>query len=379
METFLSQHPESIIGTVSTFDRLIFKGHLSAFYPKGAFQRFLSKQGVLLKDFGSYVETATKELKIHAQRVAHEAARPFIYLQSAATAASGDSKEKRAKAIAAEDGITEGLICVFSTLETCSSFGVAFNRETRKLEVVRQRRKCLHFYFYFYDPEFGFMHVRLQSWFPFTIQIYINGREWLAQQLTKRRIPFDRYDNKIIRVADLGATTALCKKSARRRWPRVLNAFARLVNPHLATIRRTGFGGYYWVADQGEYATDIMFRSCASLEALIPDLVELSTTAFSAEDLLRFLGRKLHGNFKGEVTTDLKRRPEGRRVKHRVKRNSLKMYNSVNVLRVETTINNPREFRVLRTVQSRDGRGTRHQWFPQQRCASATLHFATSL
>jgi hypothetical protein len=311
---------------------LIFKGHLTAFFPQGAFGRFLSQQGVLLKDFGAYVEKATKELKAHAKKLADDAGRPFRYLESASTAAKGNSKEDQARALAARDGITDGLICVFYTLETCWSFGVQGNYKTHHLEVVRRRRKCLHFYFYFQDREFSFMHVRLQSWFPFTIQIYINGREWLARQLEQRRIRYQRYDNKITQVTDLAAK-ALCKKLIHRKWPRVLNAFARRVNPHLEIIHRAGFGGYYWVIDQSEYATDVLFDERTSLNVLFPALVELSMTAFSAEDVLRFMGRKPHGNFKGEVTTDLKRRPEGQRVKHRMKRNSLKMYDPVNVLR----------------------------------------------
>jgi hypothetical protein len=362
MEKFLNQHQEAINGTISTFDRLIFKGHLTAFFPQGAFGRFLSTQRVLLKDFGAYVEKATQALKAHAKKLADDTGRPFRYLQSASTAARGASKEDQAKAIAARDGITDGLICVFYTLETCSSFGVQGNYKTHHLEVVHQRRKCLHFYFYFQDREFGFMHVRLQSWFPFTIQIYINGREWLAGQLEQRHIRYQRYDNKITQITDLAAAKALCKKLIHRKWPRVLNALARRVNPHLEIIHRAGFGGYYWVIDQSEYATDVLFDRRASLNALFPALVELSMTAFSAEDVLRFLGRKLHGNFKGEVTTDLKRRTEGQRVKHRMKRNSLKMYDPVNVLRVETTINNPREFRILRVVQTREGRQRR--WMP---------------
>lgn len=362
METFLSIHRDVITGTVSTFDRLIFKGHLSGFFPKGAFARFLARQGVLLKDFGRHVEAATAEVKAHVQKLAEAAGRPFIYLETASTAASGASKEAQAQAIAVRDGITEGLICVFSVLEPCRSFVVRSNHETQRLEVVRKRRKCLHFYCYYLDPEFGFMHVRLQSWFPFEIQIYINGREWLARQLDQRGIAYQRYDNKLTQVADLSTAQKLCEKFARRKWPRVLDAFARRLNPHLPTIRQAGFKGYYWVADQCEYATDVLFRDRASRQALFPALVELSLTAFSAEDVLRFLGRKLHGNFQGDVTTDLKRRPEGRRVKHKMKRNALKMYDPANVLRVETTINNPREFRVLRVIETPQGRQRR--WVP---------------
>ena len=362
MQTFLSIHHDVITGALSTFDRLIFKGHLSGLYPEGAFARFLNSQHVLLKDFAAYAETTSAQLKAHAQQVAAAAQRPYIYLAAASTAASGHSKEAQAWAIAKRNGLTEGLICVFAAVEPCRTFTVRGNRETHRLEVVREARKCLHFYFYYLDREFGFMHVRLQSWFPFTLQIYVNGREWLARQLDQRRIAYQRYDNKLTQVADLPAAQALCEKFAHRHWPRLLDAFARQVAPLLPTLRRAGFRGYFWSVDQAEYATDVLFRDRASLEALLPALQELAITAFSADDVLRFLGRKLHGNFQGEVTTSLKRRREGRRVKHSLKRNSLKLYDVLNVLRIETTLNNPREFRVLRVLQTEQGRQRR--WRP---------------
>lgn len=224
---------------------------------------------------------------------------------------------------------------------------------------------------YYLDREFGFtphlpvgagVHVRLQSWFPFTLQVYVNGREWLARQLDRRGLAYQRYDNKLTQVADLSTAQALCETFAHRRWPRLLDAFARQVNPCLPTLRRAGFRGYFWSVDQAEYATDVLFRDRAALEALLPALQEVATTAFSAEDVLRFLGRTLHGNFQGEVTTSLKRRREGRRVKHAMKRNSLKLYDVLNVLRIETTLNNPREFRVLRLLETKQGRQRR--WCP---------------
>ena len=85
-----------------------------------------------------------------------------------------------AQEIAQRDGVREGLVCVMSALEPCMSFRVKGNRETCKLEVARERRKCLHYYFYFIDSEFGLIHIRLESWFPLEMQIWMNGREWLA-------------------------------------------------------------------------------------------------------------------------------------------------------------------------------------------------------
>ena len=362
MTTFESVHQDEILGSLTTFDRMIFRGYLTGFFPDGAFQRFLNRRGVLLKDFGRFVEGATAKVKEHVMRLAATAGRPYVYLESAHTAASGTSKEDVAREIAERDGIKEGLVCVLAVVEPCWSFDVRRNREKKKLEVVRRRRKCLHFYLYRIDREFGWMHVRLQSWFPFTIQIYINGREQLSRRLDELGIGYARYDNCFLRIDDLAKAQELCENFAHRSLVGVFHRFARELNPWLRTIQGLGFGRYYWVLDQCEGATDVMFRDRATLEALLPDLLDHAVLSLSAEDVLRYLGRKLHGNFRGEVLTDLKKRPEGFRVKHTMKRNSVKMYDKLSVLRIETTINNPHEFKVLRVLET--PAGTKRRWLP---------------
>src|SRR5439155_24878747 len=134
------------------------------------------------------------------------------------------------------DGITEGLVCVLSAVEPCSSFDVVGNRQTRRLEIRRRRRKCLYLYFYFLEPDLGLIHVRLQSWFPFEIQVYMNGREILAKQLTRRGIGFGRYANAFTAITDCAAARRLADRLARRRWHLVLRDLAARVNPFLPTI-----------------------------------------------------------------------------------------------------------------------------------------------
>jgi len=141
MDTFLSIHQNDIVGTLSMFDRMIFKGYLSGFFPKGAFGAYLSGQGVLLKDFGRFVQEHTKTLKAHIEGLAQAAGRPLQYLSSS----TGLSKEDLARAVAERDGVSEGRVCIFSVLETCMSFEVQGNRPRHKLEVVRRQRKCLHY------------------------------------------------------------------------------------------------------------------------------------------------------------------------------------------------------------------------------------------
>lgn len=164
----------------------------------------------------------------------------------------------------------------------------------------------------------------------------------------------ERYDNTFLHLQDPAAVPALCDEFAHRECARVLDAFARKVNPKLALIEQAGCGGYYWTIYwtiyQAEIATAVMFKDHARLRQVWPDLRQAALTAFSAEDVLRFLGRKLHGNFQGEVKSALKKRPAGWRIKHWLKGNAIKMYDKLSVLRSETTINNAREFKVLQST-----------------------------
>src|SRR3989304_2236260 len=112
-----------------------------------------------------------------------------------------------------------------------------------KLEVIRRRTKCLHYYFYYLDAELGFIHIRLQSWFPFQLQVYVNGRECLSRYLDQQGIAYERYDNTFTQIDDLAAAQAFCMKFAHFDWPPVLNALATRVNPILKVIQEAGFGG----------------------------------------------------------------------------------------------------------------------------------------
>jgi hypothetical protein len=344
---FEDVHADRIVGTLTTFDRMIFKGHLTRLYAPGI-SAMLWRLGFPLTEFTNYATAATEELTANAKAVAAEAGRPYFYSDRSRRRGGDLTKEDTARAIADRDGISEG-------------GGVRVQRRRAVLVVPGASRSshpplggdpsgtqvCAS-QVYLIDAEFGFMHVRVQAWIPYEIQIYVNGREWLARQLDAAGVGYRRYDNALLSVEDPEIADTLCDKLAHRPWPRLLNAFARRVNPLLTKSTAAGFGGYYWVLDQAEIATDVMFQTRPQLFAIWPDLVRHASVNLSSTDVLRFLGRKLHPALKAEVLTEAKRRPEGWRIKHRLARNWVKVYDKASVLRVETTINNPREFRVLR-------------------------------
>jgi hypothetical protein len=347
---FESAHREQLRGTLTTVDRLIVHGHLSRLWFPNHMAYFLDRLGVhIVRDFGRFVKQASSKVIAHAEALARKAGRPFIYQDRVV-----HGKDDLARQIAARDGITEGLICVFSTVEPAMCFGLAGG-------AIRPRlRKCLHLYFYVIDRELGFIHIRLQTWFPFQIQIYMNGHEWLARQLERRGIGFERYENCFLSIDDVPLAQRLSASFIRRRWTRLFDAFARRINPWLPVIRKHNFGSYYWCIDACEVSTDLMWHARSRLLEVLDDLFDYALRAFSADDVVRFLGLKCRPQT-GDLETRHARRPEGRRIKHRIRQNWLKLYDKWSVLRVETVINNPADFRVLRFEDDHRGR-RRGRW-----------------
>ena len=156
-----------------------------------------------LKDFTAYAKATTERIANNARKLVTDAGRPVISFDHVKTRNRTQHKDELAKSIAERDGITEGIVCLISAVESCFSFQVRKRYESGKLELFRRERKCLHHYLYLIDPEFGFMHVRIQGWIPYECQIYINGREWLARQLDHRGIGYVRYDNSLLAIDDL--------------------------------------------------------------------------------------------------------------------------------------------------------------------------------
>ena len=155
-----------------------------------------------------------------------------IYLNS-----SKESKEKIALQALKDYPIKEGLVCIIGVLEIANSLDVQGNKATHKLELKTKKRKCLHYYFYYLDREFGWMHVKIQTWFPFEIQVYINGREYISKQLDKENIKYSRYDNCFTDIENIEKANDLASKIHSKDWSNTFDKFSHEVNPILKKLQ----------------------------------------------------------------------------------------------------------------------------------------------
>jgi hypothetical protein len=349
--SFIQAHPADVIGVLHGFDRLRLQGTLRSLYHPDVMALYLRRAGVLWKDFKAHVTGLTERIRQAAADLAQQHHRPMIYLASSAT-----DKEDLARHYQRRDRVRSGLITVLSAVEPCRTWFMCGNRATQKLELKLQWGKCLHFYFYWVVEPWGWLHVRVQTWFPFLVQICLNGREWLARQLDAAGIGYRRVDNCFPWIADLPRAQALMDQQIHTHWQRLLGRLLDQCHPLHREITRPLGLEYYWTVAQSEYAADVMFRRRAALERIYPALVHHAVMSFGAEQVLRFLGRRDRLGVNDEVLTDRRRGPEGVRVKHWLNDNSLKFYDKGSVLRSEATINEPKDFRVWRASE-RDPRG----------------------
>jgi hypothetical protein len=379
MKQFIAKFTDRIDGVLCGFDRLVMRGELRALYiaKGGGIEQYLRSSHVMFKDFGEHVLEVSRRLKEASLAAALELGRVVRYVPSAAA-----SKEDIARQIAAEQKIQSGLVCVLSSVEPCMSFQAVPNRETKKLDFKLEQRKCLHLYHYLIHPVFGFMNARIQTWFPFRVQICLNGREWLARSMDAAGLRYVRQDNCFPWIEDFPAAQRLMDEQLSTNWPEELNRIAATLNPVHEQIFEHYRVNYYWTTHQSEWAIDIRFPKQEDLRRLYPALLRHAITTFGSPNVLRFLGKptRLDGDvprwYSGELFSDLKQRAEGIRIKHYIDGNSLKAYDKAytpvgSLLRLEPTINEVAPFRSYRPKEG-DPNGER-AWRPMRR-GIADLH-----
>jgi len=122
MEKFIDKHTQKITGTIACFDRILFKGYLPISWAENM-ERFILSQGFLFKDFKTFVTKQSERIKQHAKAMAEKEGRPYIHINGRIR------KEEKAREIAGRDGIKDGLICVFSAVEACQSFKLAYGKD----------------------------------------------------------------------------------------------------------------------------------------------------------------------------------------------------------------------------------------------------------
>jgi hypothetical protein len=205
------------------------------------------------------------------------------------------------------------------------------------------RKRFLHYYFYLLDPVLGPMSLRVGTFLPFNLAVFLNGHAFVAQELSRVGVRFRKDDNAFLAVDNLAALDAATERLTPHLIEQRCASWVHQLAPRFSPAERTAAGLHYrYSVAQIELATDVIFRRSAPLKALFQRATELGILLGGADRTTHLFGRRITARYAGKLQTVLDRRNEGQPILRSYYGSSfVKQYEKGDrLLRTETCLNN---------------------------------------
>jgi hypothetical protein len=355
LQLLTERRSEQIAGVLGCYDRMLIQGTLPGLCYAEGMTGYLYAQQVRIFDYPRWAQPLRDALRENAERLAAENGLEIEFIRRP----KSFRKEDKIQQVLEKRGRQPGLVWIFSVMEPCSTYQPWHNKATGKTYLRPDDGKCLHYYFYFIDEELGLCDVRVTTWCPFRLQIYLNGHHRLACRLQRKQIGHTPRDNAFVQIDDFERAQKIADDWPVEKLHHKLDEWAERYCP---VIRRFEVR-YHWSLEQVEFSTDLVFHRRQDLQAIYEPLIRTAIHTVKPDNIATFLGRKqLSPLYQGEVGSRFNTRIEGTRIKHSLGPVSIKMYDKFgSILRIETTVNDVSFFPHYRTVEQRDG-STVTQW-----------------
>lgn len=355
MEALTKTYSAKITGELSCFDRVILTGTLPGICFSQGMTSYLYANGIRIFDYAKFAEPLRDQLRKNAEELAKKNDVEIEFV-----AKSHIRKEDLVQKILKKRGYEPGLVHIISAMEACNTYRPWHDKQSGKSYLRGSQSKCLHYYFYFIDPYLGYGYMRVPTWCPFKLQVYINGHNILANQLDREGIKYSMIDNAFDYIENFDKAQEICNNIDIQEIHHRLDALARFYCPVHSTFNQV----YHWSIMQAEYATDIVFRKQQCLQPIYSELTATAIHTVKPDNIATFLGHKVDPRYQGEMGNNYNVRIQGSRIKHTMGKNSIKMYDKFSkILRIETTTNDVGFFKHYRKVEHRDGT-TSHKMAP---------------
>lgn len=338
---------DKIAFVLSCYDRLVFTGSMPEISHCQGMTSYLYNNNVKIFDYPKFAESFKDTIRANAERIAKENGIEIEFIRK-----KGVRKESIISEKINQRGDHPGIVHIISAMETCNTYKPWHDKITGRTFVKPDQSKCLHYYFYFIDEYAGLAYVRVPTWCPFRLQIYINGHNLLASELKQANIKYTMTDNAFDSIENADKAQELSDNISVEKLHRKLDEFTWQFCPIYKDFNLR----YHWSIMQAEYATDIVFKQQDDLQQIYSELVATAIHSVKPENIATFLGRKLDERYQGEIGNNYNVRIEGSRIKHSMGAVSIKMYDKFSkILRIETTANDISFFKHFREVVHRDG------------------------
>jgi hypothetical protein len=359
LQLLTERRSEQIAGVLSCYDRMLIQGTLPGLCYAEGMTAYLYAHHVRIFDYTQWAQPLREVLRENAERLAQGNGLEIEFIRRT----KSFRKEDKIAQVLKQRGEHPGLVWIFSAMEPCSTYRPWHNKTTGKTYLRPDDGKCLHYYFYFIDEELGLCYVRVPTWCPFRLQVYLNGHHRLEGRLKRRRIDYTRLDNAFVALGDFERAQQTADDWPVEKLHRKLDEWAERYCPLIRQFEVT----YHWSLDQVEFSTDLLFCRGEDLAAIYGHLTRTAIHTVKPDNIATFLGRKLSPLYQGGMGNRFNTRIEGTRIKHTMGPVSIKMYDKFGlILRIEVTVNDVSFFQHYRTVEQRDGVAVT-KWAPMKK------------
>lgn len=247
-------------------------------------------------------------------------------------------------------GVAQEFQWVFSGYERPTDNPKAVNYGFDKAE-----RRVTCFYFYVVDPDFGPGFVKICSYFPYPVKVWVNGHEWAKRQAIKAGIGFTELANGFAACDDPAALQAICDRLGPADIQAFFDRWMAVLPTPFTTVDRAA--GYWWELSmrQVEVSRTIVFdaprRARGFFEAVVADNLDVGRP----DEVKIIFGRRIQKNTPGEFATKVVTRGTDVAVNVFYKNSRIKQYlKEGQALRIETVINQPNDIGCQRRLRNLD-------------------------
>ena len=223
--------------------------------------------------------------------------------------------------------------------------------------IKKTRSRFTHYYFYIHDEVVGPMLIRVASFLPFQTTSYLNGHNFIEQELSKIGIKYKKNDNAFVSVEDptmlQSAADRLNHDIIRER----IEYWSLIVSPKFSKRERQKMNlrRFYAIA-QIEYCQNFIFHRNFPIRKLFERSCELSFFSMTADKISNIFGWRITKKFKGKLQTVLERTDQAHHTFRAYFKNSfVKQYEKLRTfLRMEVCSNNLPDLRIKKSLEDLD-------------------------
>jgi len=314
MKLITTRYQNKISGVLSCFDRVIITGTIPQICYSQGMTSYLYRHNIRIFDYPKFAEPFRNEIRSNAEQIAKDNNIEIEFVRK-----SHIRKEDLVKKVLDKRGYHPGIVHIISAMEACGSYKPWHDKITGKTFLKGSQGKCLHYYFYFIDPYLGYGYIRVPTWCPFKLQIYINGHNILANELDRNNIEYTMLDNAFDYISDFDKAQEICDNIDVKKIHKCLDVLSKRYCPVISHFDQV----YHWSIMQAEYATDIVFKKQEDLQAIYSELTATAIHTVKPDNIATFLGHKVDPRYKGEMGNNYNIRIEGSRIKHSMGKSSI--------------------------------------------------------